>query len=182
MDIGIISVRYARALLRFAEANGEEVAVYHEMESMSRSFREVRAMQSMLLNPVLADSRIVELLLAACKISERTVTKSSHRFIKLVTEHRRADLMQFIANSYVTLYRKKKNVIKGNLIVPSEISESVSQKLRTIVEERSQAETVEFEVHVDESIQGGFILEYDTYRLDASLRSQLSKLHRSLKN
>ena len=182
MDIGRISVRYARALLRFAGANGEETAVYHEMENMSRAFREVRTMQSMLLNPVLADSQIVDLLLAACRVSGSTVTRSSNRFIKLVTEHRRADLMQFIANSYVTLYRKKNNVIKGHLVLPSEVDESISRKLRKIVEERSQAGTVEFEVRVDESIQGGFILEYDTYRLDASLRSQLNRLHRSLKN
>jgi len=139
-------------------------------------------MQSMLLNPVLADSQIVDLLLAACRVSGSTVTRSSNRFIKLVTEHRRADLMQFIANSYVTLYRKKNNVIKGHLVLPSEVDESISRKLRKIVEERSQAGTVEFEVRVDESIQGGFILEYDTYRLDASLRSQLNRLHRSLKN
>ena len=41
---------------------------------------------------------------------------------------------------------------------------------------------MEFEVCVDEKIEGGFILEYDTYRLDASLRTQLDQIHRELKS
>ena len=33
--------------------------------------------------------------------------------------------------------------------------------------------TVEFETEVNPEIIGGFILEYDTYRLDASVQNQL---------
>ena len=39
---------------------------------------------------------------------------------------------------------------------------------------------VEFEVRIDKDIQGGFILDYDTFRLDASLRTQLKDLYLAL--
>ena len=38
MDIGIISIRYAKALLRFAIDNKEEERVYAEMETLAHSF------------------------------------------------------------------------------------------------------------------------------------------------
>ena len=41
--------------------------------------------------------------------------------------------------------------------------------------------TVEFETKVDPEIIGGLILEYDTYRMDASVKSELNKLLVSLK-
>ncbi|MBR1446518.1 MAG: F0F1 ATP synthase subunit delta, partial [Alloprevotella sp.] len=39
---------------------------------------------------------------------------------------------------------------------------------------------VEFSTVVDPELGGGFVLEYDTSRLDASLRTQIQELRRTL--
>ena len=180
MDIGIISVRYAKALLRFATENKEEQQVYAEMESLAKTFLKVQALQPTLLNPILSDHQKTELLVAAC-VGDQKVTNSTKRFIELVTDKKRADLMQFIANSYISLYRKSKGIIKGKLTVPTNISDAVCKRLQQIIESKTSNQ-VEFELCVDKDIMGGFILDYDTYRLDASLRKQLSELKRALQN
>ena len=180
MDIGIVSVRYAKALLRFATENKEEQQVYAEMETLAGTFLKVQALQSALLNPVLTNDQKTELLASAC-VGNGEISKSTKRFIQLVTDKKRADLMMFIANAYMTLYRKSKGIIKGCLTVPTAISENVSKRLQQIIESKTSNQ-VEFEVRIDEEIGGGFILDYDTYRLDASLRTQLSELKRALKN
>ncbi|MDO4929823.1 MAG: F0F1 ATP synthase subunit delta [Bacteroidales bacterium] len=180
MDIGIVSVRYAKALLRFATENKEEERVYKEMNALAGVFTKLPQMQAAMLNPVLTQAQKVELLKEACG-GKADLTASVTKFIDLVTTNKRADLMMFIANSYITLYRRSKHIIKGRLIVPKAISDSVSKKLRDIVEQQTDSH-VEFEVLVDKNIEGGFILEYDTYRLDGSLRTQLDRLHRALKN
>jgi F-type H+-transporting ATPase subunit delta len=41
--------------------------------------------------------------------------------------------------------------------------------------------TVEFETEVDPDIIGGFILEYDTFRMDASVKSKLNTILTQLK-
>ena len=41
--------------------------------------------------------------------------------------------------------------------------------------------TVEFETEVNPDIIGGFVLEYDTYRLDASVQTQLRQVLTQLK-
>ena len=180
MNIGIISMRYAKALLKFSEENKEEKAVYAEMATLSETFQHVPSLQQALLNPVYSDKQKVTLLIsAAC--GKTQPTQSALRFFELVTEHKRAGYMMFIANSYVTQYRVSKSIIKSKLIVPTQVSATTSKKLQDLVENQTKCH-VEFEVKVDKSIGGGFILEYDTYRLVASVRSQLSKLNRALKN
>ena len=41
--------------------------------------------------------------------------------------------------------------------------------------------TVEFTTTIDPDIIGGFILEYDTYRMDASVKTKLNSLLTQLK-
>lgn len=87
--------------------------------------------------------------------------------------------MMFVANSYGTLYRKMKHIIKGRLVVAAAINPQVVSKFQNVVESRSDCK-VDFQVVEDPTLGGGFILEYDTYSLDASVKTQLAKLKRIL--
>lgn len=180
MDIGIVSVRYAKALLRFATDNKEEQRVYTEMETLATTLMKVQALQPALLNPVVSNEQKNSLLMAACAEAGNAST-STRRFIELVTLKKRAELMLFIAHAYISLYRKSKGIIKGRLTVSAPISKNIAQRLQQIIESKTSSK-IEFETSVDEAIEGGFILDYDTYRLDASLRTQLKELKRALQN
>ena len=92
----------------------------------------------------------------------------------------RESVMQFIANSYVTLYRQQKNVIRGRLITAAAVSAETEQKMRQMVESKTNG-TVEFETEVNPDIIGGFILEYDSYRMDASVKTKLNSILNTLK-
>ena len=67
----------------------------------------------------------------------------------------------------------------GSLTVPVEINSKTFERLTKVIEKNTR-QKVQFSVKVDPEIQGGFIVEYDTYRLDASLRTQLNQLRRQL--
>ena len=55
------------------------------------------------------------------------------------------------------------------------MSAQTEQKMRQMVESKTNG-TVEFETEVNPDIIGGFILEYDTYRMDASVKSKLNTI------
>jgi F-type H+-transporting ATPase subunit delta len=97
-----------------------------------------------------------------------------------VLKEDREGVMQFIANSYVTLYRQQKNVIRGRLITAAAVSSATEQKMRQMVESKTNG-TVEFETEINPDIIGGFILEYDTYRMDASVKAKLNSILSTLK-
>ena len=177
MDIGVISVRYARALLKSATDAKIEADVYKEMQTLAKSYTEVPQLRQTIDNPMLSKDTKQQLLLTAVGEKPCELTKA---FISLVLKEDRENVMQFIANSYVTLYRQQKNVIRGRLITAAAVSPATEQKMRQMVESKTNG-TVEFETEVNPDIIGGFILEYDTYRMDASVKSKLNSILSTLK-
>jgi len=176
MDIGVISVRYARALLKSATASGDDGRVYEEMQTLVRSFIEVPELRHTIANPMLSRDKKEELLLTACG-SPCDLTK---RFVALVLSEGRADFLQFMAASYVTLYRKQKNLIRGKLTTAVPVSAETERNMKQMVERKTKGE-VDFQTEVNPDIIGGFILEYDTYRMDASVRAKLNTILSTLK-
>ena len=177
MDIGVISVRYARALLKSATDAKIETAVYQEMQTMAKTYVEVPQLRQTIDNPMLSKDTKLALLLTAAGAEPSELTKA---FLQLVLREDRENVMQFIANSYVTLYRQQKNVIRGRLITAAAVSSATEQKMRQMVSSKTNG-TVEFETEVDPDIIGGFILEYDTYRMEASVKSKLNSILNTLK-
>ena len=178
MDIGIISVRYARALLKSAVDAKLDEQVYHEMQLLAKSFAEVPQLRHTIDNPMLAKEKKESLLLTA--IGGDVASKLSKAFVELVLREDRENMMLFMANSYVTLYRQQKNIIRGKLTTAVAVAPDTEQKMRQMVESKTKG-TVEFETEVNPDIIGGFILEYDTYRMDASVKSRLNSILTQLK-
>lgn len=176
MDIGVISVRYARALLKCSVESKVEDQVYQEMQTLAESYIAVPELRRTIDNPMVGRDKKAEVLKAAAggNVSEITV-----RLMDLVLNEGRENMVQFIANSYITLYRQQKNIIRGRLTTAVAVSDAMEQKMRQMVEKRTNG-TVEFTTDVDPEILGGFILEYDTYRMDTSVKSQLSNILKQL--
>ena len=177
MDIGVISVRYARALLKSATEQKLDETVYQEMQLLAKSYVDVPQLRHTIDNPMLSKEKKEMLLLTAVGGQPTELTKA---FIQLVLREGREPVMQFIANSYVTLYRQQKNVIRGRLITAARVSPATEQKMRQMVESKTNG-TVEFETEVNPDIIGGFILEYDTYRMDASVKAKLNSILNTLR-
>ena len=170
-------MRYARALLKSATDQKQEDAVYQEMMTVAKSYLDVPALRHTIDNPMLSKDKKEALLTTAAGEKPCQLTKA---FIALVLKEDRENVMQFMANSYITLYRKQKNVIRGKLTTAARVSVETEQKMRQMVERKTNG-TVEFETEVDPNIIGGFILEYDTYRMDASVKSKLNNILQTLK-
>ena len=176
MDLGLISVRYARALLKAGTEAKLENDVYKEMQSLSESYVNVAELKFTMDNPMLSKDDKEQLFLTAVGGKPCELTRT---FIKLVLKEDRESMMQFIVNSYITLYRKQKNLIRAKLLTATSVS-STEQRLRKLVEGKTSG-TVEFETETNPDIIGGFILEYDTYRLDLSVKSMLNSILSQLK-
>lgn len=57
MDLGVISVRYARALLKSATKQGIEDAVYQDMQALMHCYLEVPVFRSTIDNPMLESAK-----------------------------------------------------------------------------------------------------------------------------
>ena len=87
MDIGVISVRYARALLKSATDAKIEDAVYAEMQQLAKSYVEVPQLRFTIDNPMLSKDKKEALLLTAAGQKPSALTKA---FIQLVLKEDRS--------------------------------------------------------------------------------------------
>lgn len=142
------------------------------MQTLSRSFLEVPELRFTIDNPMLSKDKKLKLIVTACGENVGELTK---KFVALVLKEDREKTLQFMAASYITLYRQQKNIIRGSLTTAAPVSKDTEDRMRRMVESKTKG-TVEFKTEVDPNIIGGFILEYDTYRMDASVKSKLNKI------
>ena len=103
MNVGVISVRYARALLKAAIGAKLEDTVYREMMVLAKNFIDVPGLRSTIDNPMLPKDTKKKLLLMACGDD---TSQLSEQFITLVLGSNREDMLKFMANSYIALYRR----------------------------------------------------------------------------
>ena len=96
MEIGVLSVRYARALLKSALEQHIEEKVYQEMLTLYQSYLKVPNLRFTIDNPMLEKSKKKSLLITA---SGGTVSSLTERFIALVLNEDREITLQFMAAS-----------------------------------------------------------------------------------
>jgi len=176
MDIGIISSRYARALLKFATEAGEGREVYEGMSMLCDAYASLPTLRSTLENPVLQDEKKFRLLHLSSGESKSACLK---QFFRLLIKKNRVAMAQFMAHSYVGLYRSQQHLIHGRLVVPVQLDSRLIERLKRMVKEKTEND-VEFVVDIDPSIIGGFILEYDTFSMDASIRGRLERMKKEM--
>ena len=65
MNTGVVSMRYAKALLAYAKAQGKEDVVYEEVKSLAVHYAEVPELRRAIENPVLDVEQKLNLLCEA---------------------------------------------------------------------------------------------------------------------
>ena len=86
MELGVISVRYARALMKSATELKQEDKVYKEMQVLAQSYIQVPELRFTIDNPMLVQDKKQALLETACGTEVSDLTK---RFIALVLKEGR---------------------------------------------------------------------------------------------
>jgi len=174
MDIGIVSMRYAKALMGYAKSTGTEETLYKKFSMLDRSFREHPDLCMALENPVLTIREKFALICTAA-VGDAPVGREFSRFITLVLKNRRESLLRYICLSFLDLYRKSKHIGVGRLITAVPVSREVEEHIRKSAASLLHA-SMELQNEVDPSIEGGFIFDINDFRLDASIATQLKKV------
>ncbi len=176
MNSGMVSMRYARALFSYALEKKAEDTIFSEMKILSENLASSSQLRATLDNPVLSTREKLELIKLA--VGE-TISDVFVRFIQLVLHQRRENHLQTISLVYLDLYRKYKNISVGKLVTACPVDDTTINKIKQLVKQKEEG-TIEFVTEVDPKLGGGFILYIGTYRLDASVASQLSRIKSQL--
>lgn len=174
MEVGILSMRYAKAMIEYAQEKGLEDRIYQEFMTLAYCFRAQPELRETLENPVVTTKEKLALICTAADGNGKS-TREFVRFITLVLRNRREGYLQFISLMYMDLYRKLKHIGTGRLITAVPVDKETEDRIRSAATHILHAQ-VELETVVDPSIDGGFIFDINDYRLDASVATQLKRV------
>ena len=162
MEVGVLSMRYAKAMIEYAQEKGVEDRLYNEFFTLSHSFPVVSVKDKLALICTAADGN-------------GESSREFVRFITLVLRNRREGYLQFISLMYLDLYRKLKHIGVGKLITAVPVDKETENRIRSAAAHILHAQ-MELDTVIDPSIEGGFIFDINDYRLDASIATQLKRV------
>ncbi len=178
MDEGLISRRYAKALLKFAQDQGSADRIYDETKHFENSYLQAPEIEKALQNPVLAREDKERLIFSA---AGGNPAEAFLRFIRLVIKNRRELYIRPICLMYQKLYRQAYNIAQVKIVTAAELSENIVNKIKELMQQKSD-QKIEFVHEVKPAIIGGFILQCDSMQLDASVSNELKLLRLKLLN
>lgn len=172
MNTGLIPVRYATALLDFANVSDMQDRVYTEAKAVTQSYFQFSELRTVLDNPVLAKAEKRKIIIMA---AGGDVCKPFEKFLDLLLGNNREVHLLSIMLKYVDLYREQKNIHYGKLTTATPVNSIVEKRLIDLIEITTGG-TIEMEKVINPEILGGFMFEVDFVRWDASVSGQLRSI------
>lgn len=177
MSNGLIPRRYAKALFKYAEEKGNTKEVYDTMKELVKSFAVSPDLQKVLSNPFVDKADKEKLLVSA---AGQNAPSDYVDFVRLLVENRREEFANLIAISYCDLYRKLNHIARVTVTSAVPLTEEQLKKIRAVIDNTYKGYTIELSTSVDPSLIGGFVIDADNNRLDASLSNELDQLRLNL--
>ncbi len=179
MISGLIPHRYARALFKFVGDTGKQKEVYAEMNNVIEAFRTNPGLEKILANPFVDSDDKRKVLLAA---AGEKPGNDYQRFVKLILDHKREEFALLMALAYRDIYRKENKISRVVITTAAELPETEMNKLKSVVQKAFKDRSFEWHTSVDPNIIGGFVIDVDTTRMDASISNELEQLRQNLAN
>lgn len=177
MDNGLIPHRYAKALFKYALEQEATRKVYDTANAVIKAFEENPGLQKVLSNPFVKNEDKRKLLLTAPGF----VTDEAYgRFVSLVIDHKREEFFYLMMLAYAAIYREHHHIIKAHIKTAIRLQDAEMVKIREIVTKGFKDSKIEFDETIDPAIIGGFIIDVDDVRMDASVRHELEQLRQTL--
>jgi F-type H+-transporting ATPase subunit delta len=187
MNTGSIAIRYSKALFEEARIRGIDKDVYDFLNILQYNMKNVPDLQRVLINPRIPKKKKFMLLATSSGLTD-TISQSDreryrlyYRFLQLVLEHQRENLLRTMILIYYVIYREYHHIVH----VVFETAMTADAPLLQKVKEKIYAKTgqhVELESHVRPELIGGFCIRVGDRLYDFSYRTKLQNIRKRLWN
>lgn len=177
MISGLIPHRYAMALYKYARETGSQQPIYDAMKTVLAAYSDNKDLQKTMSNPYVKGEDKRKVLDGLCQAKPDS---PFDRFVQLVLDHKREEFFQLMALAYRDIYRKENNISQVRIVTAVEIPDTEMKRLHDVVEKSFPKSKFEYEHEVDPEVIGGFVIDVDSTRMDASISGELQQLRQNL--
>jgi F-type H+-transporting ATPase subunit delta len=150
--------------------------MYLCIQKLLKTILQLDELTTVLISPSVSDAEKVQLLCDA--VPEAPM--QYRRFAQLVVKQGRVTHLRYIAYAYISLYRQEAGILSVKLTTALPIDGELSQRVARLMTTDNPDAKLEIENVIDTTIIGGFMLEANSVRLDASIKSALSRIENKI--
>ncbi len=173
MSVTRIATRYAKSLLELAVQQNKLEAVNNDIHTLKAAVKN-RDLYMMLKSPVIQSEMKIKALDAIFKSSMDTLTMA---YLRLLVEKGREMYLPEIAVEFINQYKVMNHITTVKITSAAPLSEAVLNELRSkLLSSGVTAEKLDIETQVNPELIGGFVLEFDDKRFDASIAQKLEEM------
>ncbi|MBC7587798.1 MAG: ATP synthase F1 subunit delta [Chitinophagaceae bacterium] len=162
--------RYAKSLVDLAIEQGQLEAVYADVKYLQAVCKSSKEFVNLLRSPIIKADKKVQIIEAVTTGRISAITAGFNKL--LVVKGRERDLPE-IVEAIIDLYNEIKGIHKVKLTTAVEISDEIKKAITAKANTEAGLGTIELETTTDESLIGGFVLEFNNNLVDASIARDL---------
>ena len=173
MSVIRIATRYAKSLIELAVEQGKLAQVEADMKVLQNAVHN-RDLYLMLKSPIIANDRKISAMDALFKSQFDSLTMG---YLKLLITKNREGYLPEITAEFGEQYKILKKITTVRVTTATPLSDAVLDDLRKkILASGVTSENLDLQLSVDPDLIGGFVLEFDNKRYDASAAHKLDQL------
>lgn len=173
------SERYADTLLKLAKEQNSSDATNEDMGIIRQALRESELLEA-IQSPIIPKVKKKEL---CNKIFNGKISGLSLGFLNLLIDKGREEIVLGATEAYTDLYYLEHNIVPIRITTASELNSADYDALIQKVKAQYLPDAkLEIDKSIDPNLVGGFILEFNNQRVDASVKNGLNKLTKIYSN
>ncbi len=173
MSVTRIATRYAKSLIELAIEQGKLEQVHSDINTVNAATQN-RDLQLMLKSPIIHADKKIAVLDAIFKGKIDTLTSA---YLHLLVNKGREGYVPEIATAFVIQYKLLKKITSVTVTTAAPLSDAVLGDLKKkLLASDITSDNLEVLTKIDPELIGGFVLEFDNKRYDASVSHKLEEL------
>lgn len=173
-----VAKRYAKSIFDLSKEKNLLDTIYQDFAHIQNLIRESKELRFLIQTPIINSIKKLEMLKKAFSNHFHNITIT---FLDILFRRHRESILPSVAEEFIKLYQKEKNITEVLLISASPLSEDFVQQLKNKIESKLQTQVI-FQFKIEPEIIGGFILRFHGKEYDGSVASKLRKLKRQFQD
>ena len=168
-----LAARYAKSLIDLATEKGQLEKVYADMQYLQSICKASREFVNLLRSPIVKGDKKDAIISA---LTNGKVTEITGAFTRLLVAKGRENDLPEIVNEVVTQYNEIKGIHQVKLTTAVAVDDNLKNAILEKVKNEAGLGNIELETKTNESLIGGFVLEFNNNLVDASIAKDLREV------
>lgn len=159
--------RYAKSLIDLALEKGLLEELHKDAENLIALCKQSREFAIMLKSPIIKGDKKAQVINI---LSQGKISEIMRVFVNLLVRKGRESFLQEIMQVFCDKYDIIKGISRINMVTAAPVSDEIRKMIVEKLQRETKLTNIDLLMKVDESLIGGFVLEYNNNLLDHSIK------------